>query len=136
MLKKSALTGRKMSDEAMNCLIGHAWPGNVRELQNEVRRALALGDGPTLAADLLSPRVRQPSRFGASATDAMQADSSLLKHQLERVEAQLLRAAMARHKGNKTHVADELGLTRVGLRMKLMRLGLASDTTPEHTRGQ
>ena len=31
---------------------------------------------------------------------------------------------MARHKGNKTRVADELGLTRLGLRMKLTRLGL------------
>ena len=134
MLKKSALTGRKMSDEAMSCLVGHAWPGNVRELQNEVRRALALGDGPTLEADLLSPRLRQPSRFSAAAshtaTDAAPQDSALLKHQLERVEAQLLRASMARHKGNKTHVADELGLTRVGLRMKLMRLGLVSDTGP------
>jgi two-component system response regulator HupR/HoxA len=37
---------------------------------------------------------------------------------------------MRRHKGNKTHVADELGLTRVGLRMKLMRLGLEKDSTP------
>jgi DNA-binding protein Fis len=31
---------------------------------------------------------------------------------------------MDRHKGNKTRVAEELGLTRVGLRMKLARLGL------------
>jgi len=31
---------------------------------------------------------------------------------------------MLRHKGNKTHVAEELGLTRVGLRMKMMRLGV------------
>jgi len=31
---------------------------------------------------------------------------------------------MQRHNGNKTRVAAELGLTRVGLRMKLERLGL------------
>ena len=36
----------------------------------------------------------------------------------------LIHAAMARHRGNKTRVAEELGLTRVGLRMKLVRLGL------------
>jgi DNA-binding protein Fis len=35
-----------------------------------------------------------------------------------------LQSAMQRHKGNKTHVAQELGLTRLGLRMKLQRLGL------------
>jgi two-component system response regulator HupR/HoxA len=59
-----------------------------------------------------------------------ESDSSLLRHQLERLEAQVLREAMLRHKGNKTRVAEELGLTRVGLRMKLLRLGLEKDRTP------
>ena len=48
-----------MSRDALNLLTRHAWPGNVRELQNEIRRALALGDSPVLGAELLSPRVRQ-----------------------------------------------------------------------------
>ncbi len=124
LLKKSALAGRRMSDKAMNCLLGYAWPGNVRELQNEVRRALALGDGAVLGAELLSLRVRQPVKSRAMPTDAVEADSGLLKHRLQRLEEQLIRAAMARHKGNKTRVAGELGLTRLGLRMKLARLGL------------
>jgi two-component system response regulator HupR/HoxA len=89
-----------------------------------VRRALALGDGPELGAELLSDRVRRPTAFANAANDETDENSGLLKHQLERVEAQLIRASMARHKGNKTHVADELGLTRLGLRMKLVRLGL------------
>ncbi len=127
MLGKSALKGRQMSREAMNCLAEHGWPGNVRELQNEVRRALALGDSPLLGAELLSPRVRQPAKLPVDVTAATDTESGLLKHQLERVEAQLIREAMKRYKGNKTHVADELGLTRVGLRMKLMRLGLEKD---------
>jgi two-component system response regulator HupR/HoxA len=114
----------------MKSLTGHAWPGNVRELQNEVRRALALGDGPELGAELLSARVHQFAKPGANLNAATDSDSGQLRHQLERVEAQLIREAMRRHKGNKTHVADELGLTRVGLRMKLMRLGLENDGTP------
>jgi two-component system response regulator HupR/HoxA len=130
ILKTSTLPGRQLSDEAMNCLIGHAWPGNVRELQNEVRRALALGDGQLLGAELLSTRVRQPAQISVGIAELPAADSGQLRHQLERVEAQLIREAMRRHKGNKTHVADELGLTRVGLRMKLMRLGLEKDGTP------
>jgi two-component system response regulator HupR/HoxA len=130
LLKTSALAGRTMSDEAMQCLLGHAWPGNVRELQNEVRRALALGDAALLGAQLLSPRLRQPLQIAALASRAKDQESGLLKHQLERVEAQHIRASMQRHKGNKTHVADELGLTRVGLRMKLMRLGLEQDASP------
>ena len=130
MLERSALKGRQMSSEAMNCLLGHAWPGNVRELQNEVGRALALGDGPVLGADLLSPRLHQRGAGNAVKPARAELDSSLLKHQLERLEAQVLREAMLRHKGNKTRVAEELGLTRVGLRMKLIRLGLEKDRTP------
>ncbi len=124
MLLKSNLKGRRLSDEAMQCLNGHTWPGNVRELQNEVRRALALGDGPVLGVDLLSQRVRQPAASVAVSAGNDDGAAGLLKTQLERVEAQLVRAAMQRHNGNKTRVADELGLTRVGLRMKLTRLGL------------
>ncbi|MDP3616522.1 MAG: sigma-54-dependent Fis family transcriptional regulator, partial [Rhodoferax sp.] len=130
MLKTSALSGRQMSQEAMKCLIAHIWPGNVRELQNEVRRALALGDGPSLGAELLSPRLHRSPNLAAGLANVAVTDSSLLKHQLELDEAQVIREAMRRHKGNKTHVADELGLTRVGLRMKLMRLGLEKDRTP------
>ena len=128
MLRRSALPGRQLSGEAMACLVNHAWPGNVRELQNEVRRALALGDGPILGAELLSPRLRHPVK--APEPVAPEDSSSLLKHKMERVEAQIIRDAMLRHKGNKTHVADELGLTRVGLRMKLVRLGLEPDGSP------
>lgn len=124
MLKLSQFAGHKMSSEAIKVLTQHRWPGNVRELQNEIRRALALGEGTTLGAELLSPRVRQISNRTEVLADAVEDESGQLKHQLERVEAQLIRAAMLRHKGNKTHVADELGLTRVGLRMKLNRLGL------------
>ena len=124
MLKKSPLVGRKMSREALNLLTRHAWPGNVRELQNEIRRALALGDGPVLGAELLSPRVRQTVTLPDPVSDAVEEESGQLKHHLDRMEAQLIRDAMLRHKGNKTHAADELGLTRVGLRMKMMRLGL------------
>jgi len=127
MLKRSAPTATQMSEQAMKCLLAHAWPGNVRELQNELRRALALGDGPVLGADLLSPRLRQPVKAAVPVATGPDDASSLLKHQLERVEAQVIRDAMRRHKGNKTHVADELGLTRVGLRMKLIRLGLERD---------
>ena len=125
LLKKSPLIGRKFSAEALNLLTHHRWPGNVRELQNEIRRALALGDGPVLGANLLSPRLSHATRLTDPVSDAADDASGQLKQQLEQVEAQLIRAAMLRHKGNKTHVAEELGLTRVGLRMKLARLGVS-----------
>jgi two-component system response regulator HupR/HoxA len=54
----------------------------------------------------------------------VEGEGGTLKDQLDRLEGQVIARAMERHKGNKTRVAEELGLTRVGLRMKLARLGL------------
>jgi two-component system response regulator HupR/HoxA len=126
LFKESALAGRRFSAEAMKCLVGYRWPGNVRELQNEVLRALALGEGNLLDAGLFSPRLRQAATSRMPASDA---EGATLKDRLESVEAQVIRDSLLRHRGNKTRVAEELGLTRVGLRMKLGRLGLGENDT-------
>jgi two-component system response regulator HupR/HoxA len=60
---------------------------------------------------------------------ASDAEGATLKDRLESVEAQVIRDSLLRHRGNKTRVAEELGLTRVGLRMKLGRLGLGENDT-------
>ena len=123
MFKESALAGRRFSAAAMETLMAHRWPGNVRELQNEVLRALALGDGDVLEANLFSARVgRAAATRGLS--PGFNAEGATLKEHLDQLEAQLIAESLQRHKGNKTRVAEELGLTRVGLRMKLSRLGL------------
>jgi two-component system response regulator HupR/HoxA len=116
--------GRRFSDAAMKCLMAYRWPGNVRELQNEILRALALGDGDVLDAGLFSPQVRQSAAFITAKSHVFDPDGATLKELLDQLEAQVIDAALRRHGGNKTRVAEELGLTRVGLRMKLSRLGL------------
>jgi len=127
MLKESVPAGRRFSAAAMKALLAHRWPGNVRELQNEVMRALALGEAETLDVDLLSPRLGLSNGAAASGlSDAI--EGATLKDRLDQVEARLIADAVRRHRGNKTRVAEELGLTRVGLRMKLARLGLGDDT--------
>jgi two-component system response regulator HupR/HoxA len=122
LFKESALAGRRFSGAAMQALGAHRWPGNVRELQNEVLRALALADGDVLDASVFSPRVRQAKATRSAAGPDM--EGATLKERLDQLEAELIADALHRHKGNKTRVAEELGLTRVGLRMKLSRLGL------------
>ena len=125
MLRSAGARGCSLGPEALQALRQHGWPGNVRELQNEVNRALALREGLVLGLELFSQRLRGGGTHSAAPTDADEEPSSL-REQLDRFEAQILQTAMQRHRGNKTHVAQELGLTRLGLRMKLQRLGLES----------
>ena len=114
--------------ETLAALATYDWPGNVRELQNEILRMVALGEGPVLLPVLLSGRVRQRSS-GAAVTATHWSDdlSGNLKTRMEALERVVLEAAMRRHRGNKSRAAQELGLSRVGLRAKLQRHGMTDE---------
>ncbi|MBD8612838.1 sigma-54-dependent Fis family transcriptional regulator [Pseudomonas putida] len=87
-------------------LLSHDWPGNVRELANAAERHV-LG----LAAPAL-----ETSGGGLS-----------LAAQQEAFEAQCLRAALARHRGDIKAVMEELQLPRRTLNEKMQRHGLARE---------
>jgi len=115
-----------LTREAMECLKRYRWPGNARELQNEILRMLALTDGPWLPAELLSPRVLRAAGGETEERDLSLLDGldGSLKERLDQLEARIIKEALIRHRWNKTHAAQELGLSRVGLRSKLARYGL------------
>jgi len=120
------------SREALACIAAYRWPGNVRELRNEIVRALALCDTRQIGAELLSPRILQtPIGEFTGSDDGQEADLSFLngtegtlKERLEQLEMRVLKETLIRHRWNKSKAAQELGLSRVGLRLKLTRYGL------------
>ena len=124
--------GRRVSGftpELMTHLAGRPWAGNVRELQNEIRRMLVLSESPYLglAEAMSSLRQLPPGEVGGGgARDG-------LRGRVEAVETEALRQALDRHGGNLTRAAAELGLSRLGLRNKLNRLGV---DTPKARRGR
>ncbi len=128
-MKRLGRRVKGISREAMACLTAYRWPGNVREMQNEILRMLALCQGEDgnlwLGAELLSPRVlhaaeeHQEQELGLLAGLA-----GSLKERMDQLEARVVKEALIRHRWNKTHAAQELGLSRVGLRSKLARYGL------------
>ncbi|MDQ0503703.1 sigma-54-dependent transcriptional regulator [Xanthobacter agilis] len=120
------------SAEALGCMTAYDWPGNVRELQNEVTRMLVLAERDVLGADLLSPHVlRVAAATTAKAEPEIIAlpDSGPLKDRIERMEASILTETLVRCRWNKSRAAEELGLSRVGLRAKLDRYGIARGAT-------
>ncbi|QBF28249.1 sigma-54-dependent Fis family transcriptional regulator [Pseudomonas tructae] len=101
--ERTGRTAPQLGGAQLGKLLGHDWPGNVRELANAAERhALGLGEPPTAQ---------------------IEAGQSLAAQQ-EAFEAQCLRAALSRHKGEIKAVMQELQLPRRTLNEKMQRHGL------------
>ncbi|MEA5115271.1 MAG: sigma-54 dependent transcriptional regulator [Geobacteraceae bacterium] len=107
----------RFAKEAAERMRGYPWPGNVRELENEVERAVALAYGDIITVADLSETVRQHRESNGR-------DGSLLKN----AEKELIERALIESGGNRTRAAERLGISREGLRKKLMRLGIGGET--------
>jgi DNA-binding NtrC family response regulator len=107
-----------ISDAAMEKLAGYHWPGNVRELENVIERALILSRGTQLEAEDIKletaprPRPQNEQHFLPEGLT------------LDQYEQEIIREALRRADGNKSHAARLLGLTRNALRYRLTQMGL------------
>jgi len=111
----------RLSPSAHPLLLAHDWPGNVRELENEMLRALALADpGDWIGAADLSEHIARPSTVELHELSSGES----LHARLARIEAQLIREALAQNENNRTATARKLGVTREGLHKKMKRLGV------------
>lgn len=111
--------------EALACMQQYHWPGNVRELQNEVSHMLVTSRNNELSADLLSARVlRAAPKDESPLLESLAGLDGTLKDRVEALEARIVKETLIRHRWNKSRAANELGLSRVGLRNKIERYGL------------
>jgi two-component system, NtrC family, response regulator HupR/HoxA len=114
-----------ISASALDKLTGYDFPGNVRELENEICRMAALAkDGAYLTTAIMSPGLLAACHKASAAEGLFALQGGSLKEKIESLEKHLVRDALARHKWNRSRVAEELGLSRVGLANKIRRYGL------------
>jgi DNA-binding NtrC family response regulator len=112
----------RISDAAMEKLIGYHWPGNVRELENVIERALILCRGDQLEADDI--KLEMAPRPRAAGDDGNQHSFLPEGLTLDQYEQEIIREALRRADGNKSQAARLLGLTRNALRYRLTQMGM------------
>jgi transcriptional regulator with PAS, ATPase and Fis domain len=113
--------GHPLSPDAIALLQSYRWPGNVRELENEIQRALALArPGEALTPEHFSDRLAAPF----DAVEVQRGPEEPLRETLARIEAWLIRRALAANGGRRARTARELGITREGLYKKMQRFGI------------
>ncbi len=99
--------------EAMTCLVAYAWPGNVRELENVLRRALALGQGASVARGDLPESIVGGDHRPVGRPDSPTTDS------LAAYEQAAIRNALRKSRGNRKAAARLLGIGEATLYRKL-----------------
>ncbi|HQU71600.1 MAG TPA: sigma-54 dependent transcriptional regulator [Calditrichia bacterium] len=116
------------SHEALAYLLKADYPGNVRQLENLVERAVTLaGEGEFISPDLLqnNPTLESPEMANSQARPQ-------LKDMVESMEKFYIRQALEELNGNISRVAQELGLSRLGLHKKMQRYGIDSTKFKEN----
>ncbi|MEJ5242276.1 MAG: sigma-54 dependent transcriptional regulator [Desulfomicrobiaceae bacterium] len=107
------------SDDALRLLMAYDWPGNVRELRNEVERCVALAASSTIQTDELSEEIRRT--LLSTLVEVPPVGASAVSCNLEAIEREAIARALAYANGNKSEAARLLGISREGLRRKLLR---------------
>lgn len=102
-----------ISSSCLKHLLDYHWPGNVRELQHTIERAVIMSEGQMLNEhDCMLQRIPQNETI----------DLSMLN--LDQLEKSAIEKAIAKHSGNVSKVAKELGLTRASLYRRLEKYSM------------
>ena len=109
-----------ISTEAMTAMMEYAWPGNVRELRNAVERGVIVSKNGYIEAEpeVITGRIKpqpEPEQPRERVRD--------LESFFERQRLDMAKKLMVEFKGNKSKVAQKMGISRSTLYRLLNRAG-------------
>jgi len=118
---------RTISKSALRVFELYSWPGNVRELKNVIERVVILEEESEILPSHLPEEIK-PGGPPAGLQSGFELPPGGID--LESLERDLIRQALAQAQGNKTRAAELLALTRDTLRYRIEKYDL--DQQSEH----
>jgi PAS domain S-box-containing protein len=110
--KKSRKPIHSLSTNAMAVLLNYPFPGNVRELENAIEHAFVMCHGDQMEKEHLPFHILEHVEMNNG------------ERRQPKNETQLIKDSLRRHRGNRSRVADELGMHRSTLWRKIKTYGL------------
>jgi two-component system C4-dicarboxylate transport response regulator DctD len=117
------LAPRILSPQDISALLQYSWPGNVRELKNIAVR-FALNNEQNIADLLQLQNAQSGNAQSPCVLEEEQINANPLAGQVASFESQLIKNALARHKGSIKMVMSELDLPRRTINQKMIRYGI------------
>jgi two-component system, NtrC family, response regulator AtoC len=118
--------GVHCSQEVLRVFMDYGWPGNVRELENCIQRMLLLSDGDLLDMGSLPASIQSGQAPGLRPDFSGEDDGDAysIKRASEKLEREMIRKALVKTGGNRTHAAKLLEISHRSLLYKLKEYGV------------
>jgi nitrogen regulation protein NR(I) len=115
-----------MDDCVRNIFIQYVWPGNIRELENLVERVVLMARTETVTfADLPSElKTAVEADLSVPSGSLQKPFKDFVKTHMEDIEKRMLLTTLDECGHNVTRAAQQLGLSRKGLQLKMMKYKL------------
>jgi transcriptional regulator with GAF, ATPase, and Fis domain len=108
----------------IDALCEEDWPGNVRELENTVARAVALATSNEIGIEALG--ASQAKSITDQEVKPRIAPALSLRDRLAFIERRMILRTLVAVRGNRSHAAKQLGMSRSALIDRLNKYGLTS----------
>jgi DNA-binding NtrC family response regulator len=119
---------RPLEAAAYRALLAHEWPGNVRELEHALEQAVALASGEQIELGDLPAAVQDRRGPGPGDDEGPPGSFRDAKQRIiERFERQFITEALSRHLGNISKAAEDMGMYRQHLQLKLADYGIDAE---------
>lgn len=118
--KKLGVDCRGINPDALKILMNYHWRGNIRELENCIERALVLANSNTITVTDLPDYLATEED-----EDQISNDNLSIKYHSEKLERKLIKKALNKTNGNKTHAAKILEISQRALIYKIKEYSIS-----------
>jgi transcriptional regulator with PAS, ATPase and Fis domain len=124
--KKLDRAVKGMDERVRDLFIQHEWPGNIRELENLVERVVLMARSDIISFADLPSELKTAAESGLSVpSGALQKPfKDFVRTHMEEIEKRMILTTLDQCGHNVTRAAQQLGLSRKGLQLKMMKYKL------------
>ncbi|MEN6488278.1 MAG: sigma-54 dependent transcriptional regulator [Smithella sp.] len=119
-----------IDSEVKDTLLRYDWPGNIRELENLIERMMLLAKDNLITVNELPDEFKSGlEKLPLSQTDYEKKPfKDFMRDHVENVERQMIIKCLEESGGNVTKAAKQMGLSRKGLQLKMIKYNLRKES--------
>jgi len=123
--RRLGIAPKKLSKAVEAQLYSCPWKGNVRELENCIERALVMSEDKEIEVDSLPESLKNIQLHETHALqDLVAGDNLSIKNMTKELEIALIKRALKKTRGNRTHAAKVLEISHRALLYKMKEYGI------------